>query len=928
MRSWHQNSMLRSAVVVCAFLGLVWVPQAFGQEEAEGVSEPAVEAEQPERPAPGPRMWPERPEKIPLNLKRASIDNVIDFLRIHTGKTVVKSKDVRAEITIATPEPVSPQTAVRLIIDALRIEGVAVVERDDVLQIIPVAKLAEMGIETRAISLKFADAAQMEKLIRPLLAEGVKLVADSWSAQILLTGPAQELAEVEKLVRQLDVLEIEGTQVQIFQLKYAEATEIAAVLEVILRDGATQAGRPQEGKQPPKPGAPSAAAARARDDVAIVAYPTANWLVVRAPKNKLEAAEQLIAQLDKEKPPELIPNVILVEHADAAELARQLSQLFRRKPGTRSVRDTIELAADQRSNALIVYSTDENFELVEKVMAELDTEESRRTETRSYELTYADAEDVAEQLNELYTGLGDRSPSYGFFYYPRRQRETTTTRFVPERRTNTLIVIAQPAEFDQIEDLIAKLDQPISKTEVSPRIYHIRNMGATEMTDVLNQIFGIEEEQRTGGYYYYLYRSRSGEQEVGRLYGKVRFVHEPTTNSVIVITNNKENYPIIEDLIEALDRPAPEYANTIVYVLDNADATELADQLNSLFAPPGAARPAGERADEEAARTAYYSWLYGTARRGAEEESPISNLIGKVRVVPDPRTNSLLITTAVQHVEVIRQLIKQLDIESPKVLIKVRLVEVTQTRESRIGTRFSSDASIFDSKDFNNGLLSTFGFTWDEVSHDTVVSGDVNLSLLIQFLQREFDARVLSQPSLVVNNNKEATIFVGSEIPWIKESQGEPGTIARNIIYDYRQVGTRLVIRPHINQLGKVVTTVQITADQIREGEVLFGAPLLDSRSYDTELAVEGEQTIVIGGILRQEEAEIIHRVPILGHIPVLNLLFSKKDTSHTTTELIAFITPIVLTSRADDDRATQEERDSLQGLQEWLLPGGEGGGT
>jgi len=917
MRTYQPDARWIGALLVCALFWVCGPPVARAQEESGGPPEAAAQAETGSEAPAEPAAPPEaEEEKIPLNLKDASIDNVIDFIRKHTGKAVVKAKDVQAQITIATPGPVTPQTALELIIEALKLEGVAVVERDDVIQIMPVAKLAELGIETRAVTLKFADVSEVEKLVTPLLADGMKLVADSRSRQVFLTGPAEKLADIEKVIRQLDVLEIEGTQVQIFQLKYAEATEIAPVLEIILRDSEGAGARPGQGK-PRQGGAPPAARSAGDDEVAIVAYPTANWLVVRAPKEKLEAAQQLIAQLDKEKPPELKLNVILVKHADARDLARQLSEVFRRRPGRRSVRDTIELSADQRSNALIVYATDENFALIEEVMVSLDTEESRRTETRSFDLTYADAEDVAEQLNELYSNLQQQSyyDPWSFYYGRRGGGQATQVRFVPERRTNSLIVIAPPAEFEEIEDLIAKLDEPISKTEVSPRIYHIRNMGAAEMTQVLNDTFGVQEESRTGGYYYYMARMRSSEQQVGRLYGKVRFVTESATNSVIVITNNKENLPIIEDLIHDLDRPAPEYANTMIYPLENADATDVADQLNTLFAPPGAGRPEAREEDE---MTAYVSWLFGSPRR-EEEESPISNLIGKVRVVPDKRTNSLLITSAVQHMDVLRQLIRDLDIESPKVLIKVQLIEVVSTKESRIGVRYSWERSVFDTREFKDGVLGALGYSWSEVIRNTTLSADVDLDALIQFLQRNFDARILSEPSLVVNNNKEATLFVGAEVPYIKESQGEPGSVARNVVFDYRQVGTNLTIKPHINQKGKVVTTVALTSDQVREGEVVFGGFVFDTRNYETELAVEGDQTIVIGGILRQEQSQVIHKWPILGDIPLLNFFFRKKDDVLTTTELIAFITPTVLTSRADDDRATREERAKLHELDERL---------
>ncbi len=600
----------------------------------------------------------------------------------------------------------------------------------------------------------------------------------------------------------------------------------------------------------------------------------------------------------------------------AAYLARQLSDLFRRRRDRRTSRDAVEIAADERANALIVLSSPANFELIKRIIAELDTEESRKTETRSYELEYADADDVAEQLNDLYSALQQTSYYSPWYYSPRRS--TATTRFVPERRTNTLIVIAPPSEFEEIEALIEKLDQPIAEAEVSPRVYHIRHIDAKEMTDVLNDIFGVEETRGVGGYGYYYSRQRSRGTGVGRLYGKVRFVHEPSTNSVIVITNNKANFPIIEALIQKLDQTTADYANTMVYELENADATDLANQINILFAVPGAGRPPEKEDPEAEARAAYYDWI--TGRPSKEEERPISNLIGKVRVVPVPRTNSLLITTAVQNFEVLRQLIMQLDVETPKVLIKIQLVEIMRTQQIRKGMRLGSTASVFDSKDFNSGFLSTFGVAWDKVTKDTVLSADMDVALLIQFLERKFNARVLGQPSLVVNNNKEATLIFGSEIPFIETSTGEPGTIGLRVTYAYREVGTKLVIKPQINPKNKVVTTVQLTASQMREGELLLGGAILDTRSFDTVVAVDDGQTLVIGGILRQEEGEIFHKMPI----PVLDLIFRKRDKTLTTTELIAFITPTVLRTRAEADLATEQAREKLSELEIWRPGEGE----
>ncbi len=355
---------------------------------------------------------PDKEKKIPLNLKGASIDNIIDFIRTNTGKTVVKAKDVQANITIATAEPVTPQAAVKLILDALRMEGIAVVETDDTIQLLQAKKLSEMGVETRTITVRFADPAQIQSVLSPVLGDGVKMVADPRSHQLLVTGPSEKLAELEKVVAQLDVLEVMGTQVQIFQLQYADADQVAAVVQAVLQEG-------MDRKSPggsPRPGSSGGAQAGGAE-LTVVPYPAANWVVVRAPKEVLEAAAELIKQLDREKPPELDLNVIPIKHGDATQMAARLSELFRRRPRSNSPRDLIEVTADIRSNALIVMSTSENFEMVRKIVAELDTAESRKTETRTYELTYADAEDVAQQLNDLYTGTNNQYNPY-YYYYP------------------------------------------------------------------------------------------------------------------------------------------------------------------------------------------------------------------------------------------------------------------------------------------------------------------------------------------------------------------------------------------------------------------------------------------------------------------------------------------------------------------------------
>jgi len=267
--------------------------------------------------------------------------------------------------------------------------------------------------------------------------------------------------------------------------------------------------------------------------------------------------------------------------------------------------------------------------------------------------------------------------------------------------------------------------------------------------------------------------------------------------------------------------------------------------------------------------------------------------------------------------ELLRDLIDRLDIESPKVLVRVRLVEITKTESSRIGTRFSSEPSVFETDDFDDGFQSTFGFSWEEVYTNGTIAADIDLSLLIQFIQRHADARILSEPTLVMNNNEPANIFVGSRIPFITNSQATPeGTLTQS--FEYKDAGTMLKITPNINELDKVVMKVELESSQIRPGEVLFGGFIIDSRQFNTELAVESGQTILIAGIMRESEADSVRRVPILGQVPVLKHAFRKRDTKLETTELIALITPIVLRDADAETAATRQTAGQLENINTW----------
>jgi len=860
-----------------------------------------------------PKAEDENPNMIALNLKGANIDKILKFLSDLTGKPVMKTKDAKAEITIASKNKIPREEAIRLICEALRLEKVAVIERDNIIWLVPEAKLPELsvglvlapedlprvGVISKAIPVKFLDMAEIEKLIKPLLSKNATLIAPPGAEKIIVVDTVERVTNLEKVLAQLDVLDVDDRQVQIFQLQHADAEAVAPIITAVMASPGT--GKPD--KKPPK-GKPAAAGG----EVTVQAYKAANWLIIVSPKDKVDEIAKLVNQLDREMPQELKLRIIPVEFADADQLARQLSSVMQKRRGKR-IRDTVEISANTRSNSLLVLSSETNYNTVLEVVKELDNEESVEMKTKWFELQHADADDLAEQMNDLYSGMEEED--YYYWWRPRQQK--AKTRFVAERRTNSLIAIAPPNEFEKIKELIEKLDLPIDAEQVAPRIFPIKYCDAKELTDVLNKVFGVEDTSRTGGYYAYLASRYGDKSEVGRLYGKVRFDPLISTNSIIVTTNNKENFAIVEQFINDLDRTAPEAANLLVVTLKHGKAAKVAEQLNILFAREGARAP--QKKEGEDGADGFYAFLFGSQKK--KEERPVSNLIGRVRVVPDIRTNSLLITTAAQNHQAIKELIELMDSGTPKVYVAVRLMEIIRTKASRVGTRFSSDPSVFETDDFDNGLRSTLGFEWSEIHGNGIISAGLDISALVQFMARNYNTRILSDTSLSMNNNEEAEIFVGAEIPFPEKSTISPeGTRTDALIY--RDAGTQLTIMPNINQDGKVVMNISLSAIQVREGEVLFGAPMLDKREFKTVLDVEDGQTVVMGGILREQESEGRRGVPILRHIPVINWIFGKKTKEHTVTELVAFISPNVLWTPADDIARTEKTKEGLRERHDW----------
>ncbi len=199
---------------------------------------------------------------------------------------------------------------------------------------------------------------------------------------------------------------------------------------------------------------------------------------------------------------------------------------------------------------------------------------------------------------------------------------------------------------------------------------------------------------------------------------------------------------------------------------------------------------------------------------------------------------------------------------------------------------------------------------------------DINFSAnwALQALDQRTNVKIMQEPRVFTADNQEAVFFDGQDIPFVTDSfSNNTGGLTQG--FEYRQVGVVLNVRPRITAERDVDLEIYLELSSIVPGQTLFGGAIVDRRSTTTQIVVKNGQTVVLSGILRDAESEIVRKVPLLGDLPILGALFTSTEKQNTTTELVAFLTPIVVDNPSDNDsNFNKEERERLPQLREYDL--------
>ncbi|MFC1698535.1 secretin N-terminal domain-containing protein [Candidatus Omnitrophota bacterium] len=343
-----------------------------------------------------------------------------------------------------------------------------------------------------------------------------------------------------------------------------------------------------------------------------------------------------------------------------------------------------------------------------------------------------------------------------------------------------------------------------------------------------------------------------------------------------------------------------------------------------------------ENLSKEELSTEIFVLNYAKAEQVANTITEMLSERGKVKF--DVRTNQLVVTDVPTNLYKVSKVVERLDKRTPQVLIEAKVLETVLDDDERLGIDWSIYASatgasrplsypfVWDNTggitgrkfypridptdgDFTNSVENGFPFAGaDDFTFGTL--SFAQLQTVIEILKTRSDTKTLSNPKIVTLNNKEAIIHVGRNynIP-LYERNSSTGQME---ITDYqeKQVGVKLTVTPHVNMTGEIVVDLHPEVSGFLQfdnyGNVQ--APVFTTRDAITQVRVEDSETIVIGGLIKEEIVDEVTKVPLLGDIPLLKYLFSKSEKTKDTTDLIIFVT-VRLLDEAGNQKTTQQAK-------------------
>jgi general secretion pathway protein D len=490
------------------------------------------------------------------------------------------------------------------------------------------------------------------------------------------------------------------------------------------------------------------------------------------------------------------------------------------------------------------------------------------------------------------------------------------------KASNTLVIVDTGINIMKALKLVGAFDIGLFE-KTNHRFYFLNNVDAEDVVKILEQVFATTMQGRADG---------------------VKFIPIKRLNSFLTLSQDTHVFTKIQQLLLNIDAATEGIDPRIyVYFVRNGSAQDLSDLLNQVFAgnatngnggksrslSPLPQKPdfggwqkkettekAGLRlqAKAEVPPTKQTQPAPAPAGAGAVQElATVDNALkGQVKITADEIRNAIIIEAVPSDYRLIKNILKTIDVLPRQVLIEATIAEIDYNIVTDLGVQWE----YMKGTNVGTGLLN---LTSSSTGLNFAIGIDDRLKATLEALERENKVNILSSPHVLASDNQEARIDVSQEIPTVTAETVVPtsGEAIITTTVQYRDTGVLLAVTPHINERGLVTMDIyQEVSEQSDDVEVAGESfPSFFKRVVQTSLTVQHGQTIVLGGLIRENRSDSSSGIPWLARIPVIGFLFGSTRDSFSKTELIILLTPLVIADLEEVDSVTEAFKSKVKSV-------------
>ncbi|MEO5811866.1 MAG: type II secretion system secretin GspD [Rhodanobacter sp.] len=551
------------------------------------------------------------------------------------------------------------------------------------------------------------------------------------------------------------------------------------------------------------------------------------------------------------------------------------------------------LLVDPARNLLVMSGTSQELANYQSMVRTFDVDWLRGMSVGVFNLQYATVGELMPKLDAMF-GANGGTPLAGML------------RFLPIERTNALVVIStQPQYLQEVGEWITRIDQG-GGNQPQLFVYDVRNIKASDLARYLAQI--------------YTNNSGSGGADTG---GKVG---PGLTSSTLGSADNA-------NAATSMGSTAGSFGSAVGGsgtggTIGSGSSSGFGDSgTGGLDAGGRSASPGAALGGSSSFGSAGGSFGATTSGAGAGDQQYTSS-DGSVRISSVDGSNQLLVRARASQWEEIKSAITKLDNVPLQVQIETRILEVSLTGDLQFGVQWYLQGLAGSTTDAAGNIIPghptnprqiALGQGGVEFGGEPFFYSFLNskLQVAVHALETSGNTKTLSAPSMVVMNNQTATIQVGDRIPINQTSinTGLGTTSSFNQVV-YLDTGVILNVQPRINPGGLVYMNIsQQVSQPNRSVAPVNGNVAISERKLATQVAVQSGQTVLLGGLIQQAEANTDTGIPGLNRVPVIGRLFGNTNRSRNRTELIVLITPRVIRGGEDAKRITDDYQEKFESL-------------